>query len=635
MSAVSRFVRDHPCPICGGNNSNPRGQGSRCYGFLSEDKSYANCTRSEFAGDLTQSHENDTYGHLLVGGCQCGKSHDSLIWPKRGNVPARKPSYSNTPSDDSIIYEYQWASSEPAIRVIRTPEKDFYQQHLDDSGSWVNGTGAIKPPLYRLPELLAADPERTVLLVEGEKDADRANQAGLVATTNSRGAKGFQQHMVSWLAGRKVLIIADNDSAGVEGANRKAELLRSHVRSVKVIQCLPGLEDTEGGDLSDWLEAKHSVTELKELAASLPEWRQASASATTKLKLSKLSDFLVQPENEITWLVDGWMPMAGSSAAIAKPKVGKSTFARNLALAVANGSDFLGRPTQQGPVIYLALEESNRRVREQFRRIGCTGEEPIYVHTGPAPLKLFEELYPFMESLKPVLVVIDPLFRAVRVQDSSAYAEMTAAFDPILRLAQSTGCHVLVLHHASKMATDATNAALGSTAIAGSVDSIFHLNSMAGERTIEAVLREGDASPKSVLTIDPESERISLSGTVEDRERAEVRDSILEVTADAWLPEKEITEAVGGKTTNIRSELRGLVSDGKLTKEGKGGKGDPYHYAEYVFSCSHPYIHIREQQNNKPETTDSPPPIDEAHDQAPLPFIEPDSSVVSRSSIRI
>ncbi len=345
----------------------------------------------------------------------------------------------------------------------------------------------------------------------------------------------------------------------LKGPNRKAELLRPHVKSVKVVQCLPGLEDIEIGDLFDWLEAKHSVAELKELAASLPEWRQVSASATTKLTLSKLSDFLVQPENEIAWLVDGWMPMA-----------------------VASGSDFLGRPTQQGPVIYLVLEESNRRVREQFRRIGCTGEEPIYAHTGPAPLKLFEELYPFMESLKRVLVVIDPLFRAVRVQDSSAYAEMTAAFDPILRLAQSTGCHVLVLHHASKMATDATNAALGSTAIAGSVDSIFHLNNLAGERTIEAVLREGDASPKAVLTIDPETEQISLSGTVEERERGKVRDAILEITAEAWLPGNGITDGVEGRTTYIRSELRNLVQDGKLAKEGKGGKGGKFHYAEYM-----------------------------------------------------
>lgn len=630
---VNRFIADSPCPVCGGHNRNPRGQGSRCYGFLSEDERYANCTRPEFAGSLEQSPENETYGHLLIGSCRCGKSHGSPVWPMPTTRSRSQASRSSRPPDGSIIYEYMWTNEEPAIRVIRTLEKDFYQQHPDESGNWINGTGDIKPPLYRLPGLLTSDPQRTVLLLEGEKDVDRAIGEGLVATTNSRGAKGFQQHHVSWLTGRKVLVIADNDTDGVEGTARKAELLKPHAASLKVIECLPGLEDLKGGDLSDWFDSGHTPSDLREFAESLPEWQ--SSSGTSELSLTKLSDFLVQPENELAWLVEGWMPMAGTSTAIAKPKVGKSTFARNLSLAIATGSEFLGRTTEQGAVIYLALEESNRRVREQFRRIGCKGDEPIYVHTGPAPSNLFDELHKAIDVIQPKLVVIDPLFRAIRVQDSSAYAEMTTAFNPILRLAQSTGCHVLVLHHASKMATDATNAALGSTAITGSVDSIFHLNSLAGERTIEAVLREGDASPKAVLTIDPETERISLSGTVEDRERTEVRDSILEVTADAWLPEKEITEAVEGKTTYIRTELRNLVEDGKLTKEGKGGKGDPYHYAEYLFSCSHPYTHSREQQNNKLKTTDTTSSGGEAMSPESTAFPESDASVITDISLRI
>lgn len=621
MVVVNRFTADSPCPICGGNNRNPRGQASRCYGFLSSDGMYANCTRPEFAGGLPQSPENDTYGHLLAGSCNCGKIHGSPTWPAPTRAQQRSRPHSTSPPLGSTVYEYQWADGTPAIRVVRTQDKNFYQQHCDDSGNWVNGTGAIKPPLYRLPELLTADLQRTVILTEGEKDCDEAISAGLIATTNSRGARGFQQHHVSWLAGRRVLIVADNDEDGIAGAKIKAELLKPHTESLKVIECLPGLEDLKGGDLSDWLDSGRTTRDLRELAESLPEWQPISGAS--ELKLMKLSDFLVQPENEVAWLVDGWMPMAGTSAVIAKPKVGKSTLARNLALAVATGSDFLGRATHQGDVVYLAFEESERRVREQFRRIGCTGDEPIFVHTGPAPTNLFDDLRSAMETIAPKLVVIDPLFRAVRVKDSSAYAEMTAAFDPILQLAQSTGCHVLVLHHASKMATDATNAALGSTAIAGSVDSIFHLNSMAGERTIEAVLREGEASPKAVLTIDPETERISLGGTVEERERSKVRESILEVTADAWLPENEISDAVEGRTAYIRAELRKLVEDGKLAKAGKGGKGDPYHYAEYVFSCSQPYIHIREQQNNKAEKADSATPTFEDSDQELLQFAEP------------
>jgi len=225
-----------------------------------------------------------------------------------------------------------------------------------------------------------------------------------------------------------------------------------------------------------------------------------------------------------------------------------------------------------------------------------------------------------MESIKPVLVVIDPLFRAVRVKDSSAYAEVTAALDPILQLAQSTGCHVMALHHASKMASDATDAALGSTAITGSVDSIFTLKQFAGERTIETVLREGDASPKAVLTIDPETEKVSFGGTVEDHDREQVSAAILEVVSDEWLDEKAITAAVEGKTTYIRTELRKLVEDGKLAKAGKGGKGDPFHYAEYMFSCSS--LYIREHPNNETERGASNQLSGDNSEQEPLPFAD-------------
>jgi RecA-family ATPase len=60
------------------------------------------------------------------------------------------------------------------------------------------------------------------------------------------------------------------------------------------------------------------------------------------------------------------------SLAVAKPKVGKSTFARNLALAVSKGIPFLGRETKQGSVIYLALEERVEDITADFRAMGAS-----------------------------------------------------------------------------------------------------------------------------------------------------------------------------------------------------------------------------------------------------------------------
>jgi RecA-family ATPase len=56
------------------------------------------------------------------------------------------------------------------------------------------------------------------------------------------------------------------------------------------------------------------------------------------------------------------------SLLVAKPKVGKTTLAFNLAVAVSRGEEFLGRKTTQGPVVYLALEEKKGEIKKKLNR---------------------------------------------------------------------------------------------------------------------------------------------------------------------------------------------------------------------------------------------------------------------------
>ncbi len=56
---------------------------------------------------------------------------------------------------------------------------------------------------YRLPELAAADPRRSVFVVEGEKDADRLAALGAVATCNPGGAGKWRPEFGAHLAGRR------------------------------------------------------------------------------------------------------------------------------------------------------------------------------------------------------------------------------------------------------------------------------------------------------------------------------------------------------------------------------------------------------------------------------------------------
>src|SRR5215210_8541581 len=82
----------------------------------------------------------------------------------------------STSSRTSEYYHYRNEGGDPLFRVWRTPSKKFIQQRYDgETGEWVNGLGTVATVLYRLSELLAADPSEPVFVVEGEKDVDLEN----------------------------------------------------------------------------------------------------------------------------------------------------------------------------------------------------------------------------------------------------------------------------------------------------------------------------------------------------------------------------------------------------------------------------------------------------------------------------
>jgi RecA-family ATPase len=145
------------------------------------------------------------------------------------------------------------------------------------------------------------------------------------------------------------------------------------------------------------------------------------------ITLTRLGDLLNEPETTVEWLVEELFPSGGFSLLVAKPKVGKSTLARQLALSIARGDPFIGRWTTQGAVIYLALEEKRSEVRKHFRDMGATGEEEIYIFASAAPIDALAQIRAVAEERKPALLIIGPLFRFTRVRDGNDYAQVTQA----------------------------------------------------------------------------------------------------------------------------------------------------------------------------------------------------------------
>ena len=275
------------------------------------------------------------------------------------------------------VYDYTDEGGHSLFQVVRYHPKSFKQRKPDGRGGWTWNLNGVRRVLYRLPEVLHSG---SVMIVEGEKDVETARSRGFIATCNSNGAGKWRPEYSESLRGKDVVIVPDQDEPGRKHAEQVARALHLIATRVQMLNLPEPLKD-----LSEW-PAELSTEALQELIDGAPEYKP-DTDQRGGIRLTSLKDLLNEPEEKISWLLEDKLPAGGLSVLCAKPKVGKSTWARGLCLAVARGEPFMGCKTKKGPVIYLALEEKRSEVARHFRDLGATGEEDvdIHIHAASAP----------------------------------------------------------------------------------------------------------------------------------------------------------------------------------------------------------------------------------------------------------
>jgi DNA-binding transcriptional regulator GbsR (MarR family) len=318
--------------------------------------------------------------------------------------------------------------------------------------------------------------------------------------------------------------------------------------------------------------------------------------------LIHVKDLLSTEEPETDWLWDGILPFGGLSLVIAKPKVGKTTFAFNLAVAVSRGDHLLGRKTQKGPVVYLALEEKRREVQKKLSQIGIT-DEPLIFHFGPAPFEAMQEVIPLIEETGAKLLVIDILQKFCRVKDLNDYAQVTRALEPLMATARQFNCHIQLLHHAGKKDRPDGDDILGSTGLLGGVDTSIHIKKRNKEsRVLFTIQRYGEDLIETVVILEADG-TLKSTGNREEVEVGETIPGIIEALEEGPLTEKEIWERVGKGHSIVSKALRQLVEQKKINRTGKGKRGDPFIYEKNSLFLSSEYIEESRREiksNNNP-----------------------------------
>ena len=429
---------------------------------------------------------------------------------------------------------------------------------------------------YRVDQWSEAPEDADLWIVEGEKDVHTLEELGARATTNDAGAGKWPDgaDFNKLFEGFNVKILPDNDPAGLAHAQDVARKLAGFAETITILRTVP-----QGNDVTDFIEnyrgARDNILDdLNVDSRLLP-----NPSPESGFSFMSLEELMSATDN-VTWLVQDMLTTGGLSLLVAKPKCGKSTLARCLALAVARGGPWLDRDVAQGNVLYVALEDQRAVVRDHFRAMGLGDKpkEPIESFIGSPPKDALDALVDRIRERRPALVIVDPLFRLLNIKDGNDYAEITRALQPLLDIARESSAHVMCVHHARKDAGGKGDEVLGSTALYGSVDCLLSITRRGDTRMLETGQRYGPDMPQTVLKLDPKSLFISVGETKAAMANAEIEDEVWAFLSESDTPQtsSEIQAALPRGKRNVTTAIEALVSIGRITRTGEGKRGNPF-----------------------------------------------------------
>ncbi|MCC7420782.1 MAG: AAA family ATPase, partial [Planctomycetaceae bacterium] len=387
-------------------------------------------------------HDNLIQVHCFAG-CPAGEVAKALGVPPRNNGRPMK----------HTEYVYRDEARQILYRVVRTADKKFFQQRWSH-GQYLDGMKDVRRVLYRLPELLAADPSQWVFVVEGEKDVESLLANGAVATCNVGGAGKWSREFSASLAGRKVAILPDNDAPGAAHAQLVANHLVAHAAEVRVCP-IPLLKPK--GDVTDYFLNRGTLHDLLQIVDTYGPFI-----ATEEAEVLCLASLQTTP---VEWLWSGLVPVGKVTMLSGDPSLGKSFVTLDLLARLTTGRPMPGDTLPRPPRTGLLLSCEDDPADTILPRFLAAGGDPARLHVlagfrdkpGAKRIRLvsltrdIELLAKVLGSLKDVgLVVIDPISAYLDGTDANSNAEVRNLLASLASLANEYHTAFLIVSHLRK-----------------------------------------------------------------------------------------------------------------------------------------------------------------------------------------
>jgi AAA domain len=294
--------------------------------------------------------------------------------------------------------------------------------------------------------------------------------------------------------------------------------------------------------------------------------------------LKNAADLRTKTFEQLRMIIPNYLP-EGLSVLGGKPKIGKSWLALDAADAVASGGNCLGQQCEQGDVLALMLEDTDRRLQRRLTKmLGAQRHEwPNRLTYATGWPRLNDGGLDWMRewidrASKPRLIIVDILERIrQRISSKDRAPQYSADYDALAALQELSAeaqLSILVLHHQRKLgAHDLIDTLSGTLGLGGAVDAVLILGK---DPQLGKFLygRGRDLEEFDIAVQQDEKCRWQVLGPRFDEQASPERAKIIAVLAKAGRPMnvKDISEEVGSKTENVKNLLTKLYAEGQVER---------------------------------------------------------------------
>lgn len=314
-----------------------------------------------------------------------------------------------------------------------------------------------------------------------------------------------------------------------------------------------------------------------------PQPKRANGKAAHWISARELCGMHFDP---IKYVVPGYVA-EGATLLAGRPKLGKSWFCMDIALAVAAGGVCLGGiRCEQGDVLYLALEDNRRRLQSRIRRLWhledmtnaavpdrlhLATEWPRATEGGIEQIREWINEHP---GARLVIVDVLAMFKATaRGRDQTLYEADYMAIKELQSLAMQTGVAVLIVHHTRKsgVESDPFEKVSGTLGLSGAADTTLILDRDQNGCTLYGRGRDIEEI-ETAVQFDKLTCKWRALGDAADVRRTDERAAILTVLTDAIEPMslRDIAIEARMNRNNVDRLLGKMAEAGEILKAKRG-----------------------------------------------------------------